>query len=239
MYTELQPERILETAGALNLRISERFPGSGLSRVGGEVRRLAADVEAVSQRLRRPIWPLRVGTIVGILAMLGVMVGLVLVGLRVSPRVTGVADLLQAIESAVNEIILLALAICFLVSLEGRFKRRIALRALHRLRSLAHIVDMHQLTKDPERLLSPEMKTASSPKYAFTRFELARYLDYCSELLALISKLAALHVQYLHDPVVLTAGNDIETLAASLSGKIWQKIMILDLALPEQGAPGA
>ena len=79
---------------------------------------------------------------------------------------------------------------------------------------------------------------AGSPD-GVTRFELARYLDYCSELLALISKLAALHVQYLHDPVVLNAVNDIETLAASLSGKIWQKIMILDLALPEQGAPGA
>lgn len=96
------------------------------------------------------------------------------------------------------------------------------------------MVDMHQLTKDPERLLSPEMKTASSPKHSFTRFELARYLDYSSELLALISKLAALHVQYLNDPVVLNAVNDIEMLVASLSNKTWQKIMVLDIALPEQ-----
>ena len=63
--------------------------------------------------------------------------------------------------------------------------------------------------------------------------ELARYLDYCAELLSLSSKLAALHVQYLNDPVVLDAVNDIETLAASLSNKIWQKIMILDIAIPE------
>jgi hypothetical protein len=30
------------------------------------------------------------------------------------------------------------------------------------------------------------------------------------------------------------AVNDIETLAAHLSGKIWQKIMILDLAVPRE-----
>ena len=50
--------------------------------------------------------------------------------------------------------------------------------------------------------------------------------------------IAALHVQYLHDPVILNAVNDIETLAEHLSGKIWQKIMILDLAVfREPGTP--
>ena len=53
-------------------------------------------------------------------------------------------------------------------------------------------------------------------------------------MLSLSSKLAALHVQYVNDPVVLDAVNDIETLAASLSNKIWQKIMILDRLAPSQ-----
>jgi hypothetical protein len=128
-------------------------------------------------------------------AILGITLGLAVLGLRVSLQVGGLADLLQATESAVNEVILFALAIFFLLSLETRVKRCRALRALHRLRSIAHIVDMHQLTKDPEHLLSPRMATPSSPKRSFTRFELARYLDYCSELLSLTSKLAALHVQ--------------------------------------------
>jgi hypothetical protein len=60
-----------------------------------------------------------------------------------------------------------------------------------------------------------------------TSVELARYLDYCSELLALVSKLAALHAQHLRDPVVLNAVNDVEELAAGLSQKIWQKIIVL------------
>jgi hypothetical protein len=90
---------------------------------------------------------------------------------------------------------------------------------------------MHQLTKDPEHLLSPGMRTASSPESTLSRFELARYLDYCSELLAITSKLAALHLQSLRDPVVLDAVSDVEVLSSNLSNKIWQKIVILDTAL--------
>jgi hypothetical protein len=66
-----------------------------------------------------------------------------------------------------------------------------------------------------------------------TPYQLTRYLDYCSELLSIVSKLAALHAQYLNDPVILAAVNDVETLAHGLSGKIWQKIMILDIAIPK------
>jgi hypothetical protein len=68
----------------------------------------------------------------------------------------------------------------FLTSLETRFKRRNALRMLHRFRSLAHSLDMHQLTKDPEYVLHPLPTTASSPVRRLTRAELTRYLEYSS-----------------------------------------------------------
>ena len=61
-----------------------------------------------------------------------------------------------------------------------------------------------------------------------TRFELGRYLDYCSEMLSLISKIAALYVQNLDDPVVLVAVDEVEDLTSGLVHKIWQKIMILE-----------
>jgi hypothetical protein len=38
----------------------------------------------------------------------------------------------------------------------------------------------------------------------------------------------ALPSQHLHDGVVLAAVNEVESLAATLSQKIWQKIMILN-----------
>ena len=72
-----------------------------------------------------------------------------------------------------------------------------------------------------------------------SRTQLPRYLDYCSELLALTSKLAALHAQNLNDAVVLSAVNDIEALTADLSRKIWQKISILAMAAPQSHAATA
>ena len=91
---------------------------------------------------------------------------------------------------------------------------------------------MHQLTKDPERLLTPEKSTPSSPQRRFTAFELARYLDYCSEMLSVISKVAALYVQNFDDPVTLAAVNDVEQLTGSLSQKLWLKIDILERVAP-------
>jgi hypothetical protein len=63
-------------------------------------------------------------------------------------------------------------------------------------------------------------------------FELSRYLDYCSEMLSLLSKSAALYIQDFDDPVTISTVNEIESLASGLSAKIWQKIMILDRSAP-------
>jgi hypothetical protein len=233
MYTELKLDRIQETLVELERRIGDRFPDSGLRRLSAELVRLSTDTGAIIERLRRPIWRWRLATLSGIALIFSLTLGMAIWGGRVSPTVAGISEWLQGAEALISQIVFLGLAIIFLVSLEPRAKRRIALRSLHRLRSVVHIVDMHQLTKDPEPLLNPRMATESSPSRKYTRFELARYLDYCSELLSISSKLAALHVQYLNDPVILNAVNDIETLAANLSRKIWQKIMILDIASPQ------
>ena len=61
-----------------------------------------------------------------------------------------------------------------------------------------------------------------------TPFELNRYLDYCSDALALISKIAALYAQSFQDPVLLDAVDAVEDLTAGFSRKIWQKITILE-----------
>jgi hypothetical protein len=228
VYSELQGEHILKTITTLEIRITERFPGSGLSRVSAELGQLAVEVCTLAARLRQPIWLLRTGAVLGILGIMGIVIWAIRFGLNAPFGLQDIANLLQASKAGVDEIILLAMVIFFMITLENRVKRRSALKALHRVRSVTHIVDMHQLTKDPGYLFSSSVTTASSPKRNMTRFELARYLDYCSELLSLTSKVAALFVQHVRDPVVLGAVNDIETLAASLSNKIWQKIMILD-----------
>jgi len=61
--------------------------------------------------------------------------------------------------------------------------------------------------------------------------ELIRYLDYCSEMLSVTSKIAALYIQRFNDGVVLNAVSDVETLCSGLSGKVWQKLQIAESAL--------
>jgi hypothetical protein len=97
---------------------------------------------------------------------------------------------------------------------------------------------MHQLTKDPDRYLLKATFTESSPKRTMTLFELGRYLDYCCDALALISKVAALYVQGFQDEGVLEAVDDIEDLTSGLTGKIAQKITVLnDIATRTGAAP--
>lgn len=229
-YSKLDSAPIRATIERLHDRIKERFPDSGLNRVGAELKSIAQQNEIVIEQLRKPLWWLRTTAAVALVALLALTLWIAtLFGQMADARGGSLPDLLQAVDAAINELIFLALSVFFLTSLETRFKRRSALRMLHRFRSLAHIVDMHQLTKDPEHVLYPVSSTASSPQRHLTRAELARYLEYCSELLALVSKLAALHAQDLQDPVVLEAVNDVESLTADLSRKVWQKITILDI----------
>jgi len=121
---------------------------------------------------------------------------------------------------------LIGVVVFFLIGFERRIKRQKALKAIHQLRAVAHVIDMHQLTKDPAAYNDSYVSTASSPQRSLTTAELIRYLDYCSELLSLTGKLAALYIQRFDDEVALSAANDIENLTTHLSRKIWQKVMI-------------
>ncbi len=217
MYRRLDGTRIVETLERLRQRIGERFPGSGLERVSGDLLDAASESMARATALRRPNVPLRIATwaLIAIIVFVAVEA---LLHLRLALRWEEFAGFLQS-SQAIQNVVFLGLAVLFLANVETRIKRRRALAALHELRSIAHIVDMHQLTKDPDQFLAQS---------TMTRFELSRYLDYCAELLSLTSKVAALYVQDSQDPVLLDAVNDVETLTTGLSRKIWQKIIILD-----------
>ncbi len=231
-FTDLRADMILNTIHRLENRIRERFPESGLLKVCVEFRNLADELQNLAQQIGPPIWPVRGFAFAAAFLLVG-LTGWALAQIvgHFSLNAEGVHDLLQSTESAINELIFLGLALFFLIGLETRIKRHSALRALHRLRSIAHVVDMHQLTKDPAYVLGKAgIETDASPERTLTRSELTRYLDYSSEMLALNAKIAALFAQNMDDPVVLNAVNDLEQLAHGLSGKIWQKIMILDLA---------
>jgi hypothetical protein len=227
MYRNLDADKTLATVAQLERRIGERFPGAGLHRVCGELRALATESKARTEWIAEPNVVLR-GAVALVLAVLVATLGYSLSLLEFSLSAITATELVQALDAVMNEIVLIGAAVFFLISSERRVKRARALGALHELRSIAHVIDMHQLTKDPGRLRGDGPSTPSSPHRAMSAFELTRYLDYCSEMLSLIGKLAALYAQGLNDDVVVGAVNEVETLTTSLARKIWQKIVILE-----------
>lgn len=240
-YRQLDDTRIQATLARLRDRITERFPDSSLSRVAIELQALGNETSDFARRVSRPVWSIRLGVALAIATMVLVL-ALGAWRLRPAAGIDTLDGFVQAIEATISTVVFLGAAVYFLVTLEDRLKRRRALGTLHQLRSVAHVVDMHQLTKDPVRITPAHRDTPSSPERTLTPADLGRYLDYCSELLSVIGKLAALHVQHFNDPVTLAAVNDIESLTVGLSNKIWQKITLLDQGrgvVPRPPGPGA
>ena len=234
MYRSLNAELIVLTCRATHERITTRFAGSGLSKVAGELLTVSEQAAGLASWLAKPHLPLRALASVGIAAIL-VIIASVATHVKVQFTFSSVAEFLQGLDAAINEVVFIGVAVYFFFTLETRLKRHRAMKAIHELRSIAHIIDMHQLTKDPERITGTPTDTDAA-KRPQNPAELIRYLDNCSDLLALISKLAALYVQNFDDPVTLSAVNEVENLTNGLSRKIWQKIMIFDRILAPTAA---
>lgn len=224
----LEANKIVETVEALQERINERFSDRGINQRAEDLLRISLRAERMAATIGRPIRWVRV--CLAILASLFVA-ALIVLPFNLSGSATAERDAfdwLQVLEAVLNDVVLLGAGAFFLVTVEVRIKRRRCLQELHELRSYAHVVDMMQLTKDPQQhhgLVNRD--TPASPPRDMTDFELNRYLDYCSELLSLTGKLAALYVQDFDDPVALAAVNEIEDLTTGLSRKIWQKLVVL------------
>jgi hypothetical protein len=227
MYRTLDPDKIVVTLELLERRIAERFANAGLVRVCAELTALARESRARTARLARPNLLLRSGSVLVALAGLAALAYVARL-INVHGANTELFGMMQGIEAAVNLLVVVGAAVLFLTTLEGRAKRNAALADLHQLRSIVHVIDMHQLTKDPGGVLHPGGDTASSPKRITSASDLVRYLDYCSEMLSLSSKVAALYAQSATDAQVIDTVNELERLTTSLSQKIWQKITIIE-----------
>jgi len=233
-FHALDPARLLETIASLRDHIRERFPEANLGRVADALHGIAAAHAQRSAAIRRPIWWLRLLSVLLVAAGLATIVALVLsVRLRVDAE-WQLSEAVQTLDAGLSMLFFLGAGAVFALSLELRQKRRRCLDALHELRAMAHIVDMHQLAKDPDSLQLPG-PDRPSPERPLHRVELARYLDYCSEMLSLMGKVGALYVQGFPDAQAVDAVDDIEDLTTGLSRKIWQKIMVLG---QEPGAAG-
>ena len=229
MNTEIQldAEKIISTVGRLELRVEDRFSDSTLKKTVGQLVELSRKSKANIEWIGSPNIPLRVlSAILIAIGLFGLIYSITYIDFKIED--TALSNVVTLSEAIFNDLVLIGAAIFFLVSIESRVKRGRALKSLNELRVIAHVIDMLQLTKDPNHILNGGQDTANSPKRNLSKFELLRYLDYCSEATALIAKVAALYSQSLPDEIVVRSVNEIEVLSTGLSRKIWQKIMILN-----------
>jgi len=226
MYKELNFKKVISTITKLKIRIKERFPDSSISRVSQELHQTAIGAQSNLIEIAKPILWIRVGVVSAIIVFLFLFFYTISI-FEWQLSKPNLAEVIQITEALINDILLVGAALFFLITLETRTKRKKVLQALHQLRSIAHVIDMHQLTKDPSVITGTHKRTANSPERTMTAFELQRYLDYCAEMFSLIGKIAALYSESLPEPEIVSAANDIESLCTGLSQKVWQKLVFL------------
>ena len=218
---------IITTLEVLGQRIAKDFSGSGLSQVCGELLALAKQTTSRIEKVGRPHWLMRFA-LAFVVIVLAALLYLLLDHALTLKGTDQLSDVMQGADAAVNLLIVLGGATFFLSTVETRWKRDRALKALHELRAIVHVIDMHQLAKDPSAPVAAKVTSDATSKSerAMSRAELMQYLDYCSVMFSLTAKCAALYAEKLSDPVVVDTVGDIERLTSNLSSKIWQKITI-------------
>ncbi|MBI9017158.1 MAG: hypothetical protein JEZ07_07855 [Phycisphaerae bacterium] len=225
-HSTLDSKKIIDTIGQLKLRIDERFPSSGIGTVCDELRGIAKEANETVESIQKT----HIGYRILVFLFVFILIFIAYIGLgkfRADESDVTVFDMVQVLDAAFNVILLIGGAILFLVSIENRAKRSKTIQAVNKLRCIAHVIDSHQLTKDPCYAESNATRTVHSPTRNMDSFQLGRYLDYCTEMLSLVSKIAFLYVQDYHDPIATNAVNDLDDLTNGLSRKIWQKIMTI------------
>lgn len=232
-YERLALDPVRATAVRLLERMEARIPGRDLINVGRELIRLIDDVGAGASETRGRLRTARVVSRIGLALVIAGAIALFVVAARdafTRHEPESSVDWIPLIEAAINDLVFVAVAVFFLHSVPDRLERSRLLTLLHRLRSLAHIVDMHQLAKDPERLRNSFRPSAKSIDVGLDRNQMEAYLEYCTELLSLVGKSAALCAEESRDSVVLDTVRAIETLTTSMAREIWQKISLLPAA---------
>ncbi|WP_018342326.1 hypothetical protein [Cytophaga aurantiaca] len=221
MYKQLNIDKIIEIIHTLSLRIEDRFPQADLLNVSNELNELAIKSKASNAKLAKPYILIRIALVL-LIVIASASIVYTLFMLRFDDSLLTVQNFITVSEAFLNETITIGFAFYFLYKFEDFIKQKKILTALQELRTIAHIIDLHQLTKDPTHILAE--KTKHSPKREFTKAEVSRYLIYCSEMLSLTSKVAATYAFNNKDEMILNTIHDIEVLCSTLSSKIWQKI---------------
>jgi hypothetical protein len=241
-FEPLNPLEVIDTSRKIAKRVHERFPTHGLAQAAADLAnhavRISEDARSLAQR--NPLLQFA-GIALFLLGFYGavrILQSVLHLKINWQENNANFLNAMQGIDASIHVIAAGAAILYFFITLDRRARRQLALERLYELRAFAHVVDMHQLDKDPSALAANLPRTISSPERKLSPQELLRYLDYCSEILAMIRKFAALYAQYSRDAIVMETVNDVELLTTTLSSTIWQKIILLQASMNNSSAGG-
>jgi hypothetical protein len=209
---KLRPDKLIATSLELATWIRKEHPSAHLSDVADDVYALTTEAVAKAERIRRPMYWLR---LLLTLAFAGLAYGVYWHYTHHSEK--EFMDLLNSLKPLG---VFAGSAVIFVITLETRVKRWKALKAIHELQSVVHIIDMHQLGKDP--MIE---KFRDDPDGVEVKME--QYLHCCTALIAIVSKIGQLYLDHFYDASATTAVNEFEAVATGTSQKIWSKILHL------------
>jgi hypothetical protein len=213
----LDPAKIVETAENLARGVGERLPGSTLAGLATELMRIARQTDERARQARRPIYAIRVASLLAISASL---LGLWYLGNHIHTRwVFGtITDVFEATDAGFNLLVLLAGALWFLITIEARIKRKKALDFLEELREFIHVIDVTQLYYTPDLYKTDTSYSHSSLNLDYT------YLLFCTQMLGVISNLAPLYTRGAAGDSILRAVSEVEMLANDITAMLHTKV---------------
>jgi len=221
---KLHGDSIIETMSSIKNKIITTYPNSNLNKVSKNLLHLSEDIVEKSDRPDHKNTILKITSLFLAVCILSILIYFLKGLILKFPK--DFITFVSLLEASLASSVFIGATIFYLNNIETKYKRKKALDIIDKLRSLSHIIDMHQLNKDPSDFLIVNSYKKVSHNYS-TKESLSKYYDFCSELLSMINKLAAYYIQNLDDHEVREAVDQIEILTTNLSQKIWQKNMIL------------
>ena len=122
-HVALNAERITETVSILEKRITDRFPKAGLARICKHLHEVAEQTQARCRQISQPNWLFR-GSAICLVALL---IGFTLIPfafVKFQVENLTITDLVQVLEAAINDIVLIGAGVFFISTIETRFKRK-------------------------------------------------------------------------------------------------------------------
>ena len=119
-YRHLDSGKVIDTVAALQKRIDERFPSSGLAKVCTDLLALARENSARARGIARRNFPLRIGIFALLVGGVGALIWIVSVIKNIPTAADNVYSVLQGVEAAANLTVLVGAGLFFLVRSEER-----------------------------------------------------------------------------------------------------------------------